>query len=500
MIRSTGITRRWLRNSFTIIMLALVLIVFALSLLVRNNYYTSIKQALHQRSAATAEFFYSTSGVTTGSGKDFSAAALAFVESFETRDKMELQIIDQTGTVLVSSTGFETDPQDSVHDFAQAVQSSNGVGSWEGTNSNGEHVIAVSRLFSVEKGARAGALRFVVSLEAADEMVITLTVAMALLALIIMFFVLLSGNYFIRSIVEPVKSITASASQIAKGDFDIRLESDHSDEIGDLVESINSMAAELAAGEKIKNDFISSVSHELRTPLTAIKGWGETLITCPSDEKIVSKGMKVIIGETERLSGLVEELLDFSRLQSGRMKLEFEKIDVLAEVSDVVFFFSKTAEKQKVNLTFFEVDSLPVIYADKGRFRQILVNIIDNAIKYSESGGEVYITTASDNEWVKVLVRDHGCGIAEKDLALIKRRFYKANASKRGFGIGLGVAEELVSLHQGKLLIESEEGVGTLVTILMPVAEKFDLVLAEKSKVSENVNIDAEHQITEKQI
>lgn len=478
MMRSTGITKRWLKNSFTIIMLILILIVFALSLLLRQSYYNNIKQALFERSTATAEYFYSTTGRSSGSGKNFTASAQAFVENFENRNRMELQIIDQTGEVVVSSTGFEADPEDRIIDFTRAAQDPSGAASWEGFNSNGEHVITVTRLLSVKDGARSGAVRFVVSLEAADNMVLTMTLVMAILAIIVMFFVLLSGNYFIRSIVEPVKSITKSASQIAKGDFDIRLQSEHQDEIGNLAESINSMASELAAGEKIKNDFISSVSHELRTPLTAIRGWGETLMTCSGDEELVTKGMKVIIGETERLSGLVEELLDFSRIQSGRMKLDFEKTDVAAEVADVVLFFSKTAEQQKVSLTFFETDSLPPIYADRGRFRQVLVNVIDNAIKYSEHGGEVYVTATSDDEWIKVLVRDHGCGINEKDLALIKRRFYKANASKRGFGIGLGVAEELITLHQGKLLIESEEGVGTLVSIFLPTADRFDLVRA----------------------
>lgn len=462
-------------------MLTLVLIVFALSLLVQQSYYDNIEQALFERSTATAEYFYSITGGSSGSGKTFTSAAQAFVEDFENRDRMELQIIDQTGSIIVSSTGFETDPLDSVTDFTMATQDPSGVASWEGTNSNGEHIIAVTRLLSVREGARAGAVRFVVSLESADNMVITMTVFMSILAIVVMFFVLLSGNYFIRSIVEPVKSITKSASQIAKGDFDIRLQSEHQDEIGNLADSINSMAAELAAGEKIKNDFISSVSHELRTPLTAIRGWGETLMTCSGDEELVTKGMKVIIGETERLSGLVEELLDFSRIQSGRMHLDFAKTDVAAEVADVVLFFSKTAEQEKVSLTFFETDTLPPIYADRGRFRQVLVNIIDNAIKYSEQGGEVYVTASCDGDHVKVLVRDHGCGIAEKDLALIKRRFYKANASRRGFGIGLGVAEELISLHQGNLMIESEEGVGTLVTISLPTAEHFDLIRASRA-------------------
>lgn len=477
MVRSTGITKRWLKNSFAVIMLVLVIIVFALSIFVRNYYYSNIEQGLYQRSSVTARFFGSTSG-SPGDGNSYASAALGFVENFESKDKMELQILDDTGDIIISSTGFEVDPEDTVPDYGAALQSSSGVGRWEGNNSAGEHVMAVTRLLSVADGAAGGAVRFVVSLEPADSTVMAMTAALILIASAVLFFVLMSGSYFVSSIVEPVKSITASTNKIAKGDFDIRIESDNDDEIGNLTAAINSMAAELAASEKLKNDFISSVSHELRTPLTAIKGWGETLLAAPEDEGLRTKGMNVIIRESERLTGLVEDLLDFSRLQSGRMKMTYEKLDVIAEVSDAVYMFHDRSVQENKSLTFSESEQPAAVMGDRDRLRQVLVNIIDNAMKYSDPGSEIRVAAAVDGDRVNITVRDHGCGIAQDDLKLVTKRFYKANTTQRGFGIGLGVAEEIITLHQGMLRIESREGEGTLVTVSLPTAERFDLARA----------------------
>ena len=154
--------------------------------------------------------------------------------------------------------------------------------------------------------------------------------------LFIMLMLTLSGIYFIQSILVPVRQVSQTARQIAQGDFEVRIEKAKDDEIGQLCDAVNDMAGELGAAERMKNEFISSVSHELRTPLTAIKGWAETL-RLGTDPATEAKGMDVIIRESERLSGLVEELLDFSRLQNGRMQLISEKMDILAELDEAVY-------------------------------------------------------------------------------------------------------------------------------------------------------------------
>ena len=173
-----------------------------------------------------------------------------------------------------------------------------------------------------------------------------------------MFFAAVSGFYFINSIVLPLGDIGVSARRIAGGNFDVRLESKHEDEIGELCEIINQMASELSNTEKMKNDFISSVSHELRTPLTAIRGWGETILADTDSEgcekDTLTKGMSVIMKETDRLSLMVEELLDFSRMQSGRFKLSITKVDLLAELGEAVLMYTEKAKREDIPIFYDE--------------------------------------------------------------------------------------------------------------------------------------------------
>ena len=247
----------------------------------------------------------------------------------------------------------------------------------------------------------------------------------------------------------------------------MRVEKSKDDELGQLCDAVNDMAGELGAAERMKNDFISSVSHELRTPLTAIKGWAETL-RLGADQETAEKGMTVIIRESARLSGLVEELLDFSRLQSGRMRLSAARLDILAELDEAVYLFTDRARTERKELTYEENTSLSPVYGDRDRLRQVFVNIIDNALKYTQAGGVITVSSREAMGYVEVTVSDTGCGIPAQHLPNVKKKFYKANQLVRGSGIGLAVADEIVSLHGGTLGIESQEGVGTVVTIRLP--------------------------------
>ena len=224
----------------------------------------------------------------------------------------------------------------------------------------------------------------------------------------------------------------------------------------------------------MKNDFFSSVSHELRTPLTAIKGWAEMLEDSSRDNSIdgktLERGMGVIIGETERLSVMVEELLDFSRLQSGRMVLHPMKLDIIAELSEAVITFEQRAIREKKELIYEEIDDIIAVTGDKNRLRQVFVNIIDNALKYSDEGGSVTISTLRrENGFVDIEVKDTGIGIPADQLEKVKTKFFKGNATRRGSGIGLAVADEIIRMHGGEILLDSIEGEGTTVTIRLPI-------------------------------
>ena len=187
------------------------------------------------------------------------------------------------------------------------------------------------------------------------------------------------------------------------------------------------------------------------------------------DTEMIQKGMHVISAETQRLSDMVEELLDFSRIQNGRFTLVKTKMDLLAELEDAVLIYTQRASRDKKNLVFEEPDYMDMIYGDKNRIKQVFINVIDNALKYSDPGDTVTVTASQEEDTITVVVKDTGCGIAPEDLPHVKEKFYKANATRRGSGIGLAVVNEIVSLHGGTLELESKLGEGTQVTITFPV-------------------------------
>ena len=321
-------------------------------------------------------------------------------------------------------------------------------------------------------GEFSGAVRFITSMRGIDRQIIGFILILFAVYIVALFFVSLSGIFFIQTIVAPVRKINETAKLIAEGNYDVRIETagKENDEITELADSINTMISEVAVTDKMKNDFISTVSHELRTPLTAIKGWGEMLKELDGEDREISRrGTEVIINEADRLSGLVEELLDFSRMQSGNMTLRLEKIDVLAELDEAVFVFKERSKRDGVEITYNAPDIPAPMMGDPNRIKQVFVNVLDNAFKYNKQDGLVDVTAIVDDGILTINVSDTGCGIAEEDLPNVKKKFYKANLQVRGSGIGLAVVDEIVKLHNGVFEINSELGVGTTVTIVFPI-------------------------------
>ena len=460
-----GIARRWFVNTIGIVFVILVIFIASLSITVQSSVYSGIETSITGRVDELLNWLSVSSGGYVTS--EFNAITRDYIENyFQDKDKMEIMALSRTGQVLITSTGFEPDQQP-MPDYDLALQSEDGTGNWIGQLNTGEKVMAITRAVRDEDGALVGSIRYVVSLERADQQMAFVVIILVLAGLFILLLLTFSGVYFIRSILVPVKRISASAKQIAQGDFDVRVEKSKDDELGQLCDAVNDMAGELGAAERMKNDFISSVSHELRTPLTAIKGWAETL-RLGADQETAEKGMTVIIRESARLSGLVEELLDFSRLQNGRMRLSAARLDILAELDEAVYLFTDRARTERKELTYEENTSLSPVYGDRDRLRQVFVNIIDNALKYTQAGGVITVSSREAMGYVEVTVSDTGCGIPAQHLPNVKKKFYKANQLVRGSGIGLAVADEIVSLHGGTLGIESQEGVGTVVTIRLP--------------------------------
>ena len=198
---------------------------------------------------------------------------------------------------------------------------------------------------------------------------------------------------------------------------------------------------------------------------------GDTL----PDYRTFEKGMSVIIKESERLTGIVEELLDFSRIQSGRMVVNMERIDLLAELDDAIYMLRERALNEGKHLIYDEPEFVPPVQGDKNRIRQVFINVIDNALKYTPESGVIGIeVNQEDRGKIKVIISDNGCGIPAEHLPKVKEKFYKANQTQRGSGIGLAVVDEIMNLHNGSLDIESTENVGTTVILTFPTEETED--------------------------
>ncbi len=462
------ITKRWLFNNLGVILVILIALEVIFAFGIREFYYSSVRSTiLAQSSVITSQL----TSYAEDSSAVFASQVRTLVENFQERERMELMAIDINGKVTFTSSGFEPGNEVYMPDFTEALRSNSGTAEMVDVV-NGEKIMAIT-VISPVVGEQLAAMRIAVSLDRIDQQIILFILVITLVCVAILFFVIFSSSYFINSIVNPVGEIGATARKIAQGDFGARLHKKNDDEIGELCDTINYMAEELSANERMKNDSISSVSHELRTPLTAIKGWAETLNDMHEeiDRETLGKGMRVINGETERLTQMVEELLDFSRLQSGRIQLIRENLDLIAELSDAVMMYEERAKHESKQLVYEEPDLIAPFYGDRNRLRQVFVNIIDNALKYSDKGDTITIQARLSEGMTCIEVADTGCGIREADLPRIKEKFFKANATRRGSGIGLAMADEIVSMHGGSLEITSKETVGTRVTIRLPVGQ-----------------------------
>ena len=287
-------------------------------------------------------------------------------------------------------------------------------------------------------------------------------------------FILYSSRFFIRSILEPVSEITATAKRIAAGSYGARIQKQQDDEIGELADTINEMSDKISQAERMQTEFISSVSHELRTPLTAITGWGETLLASETmDPEETRRGMAIILREARRLTGMVEELLVFTRMQDGRFHINVEMADILSEFEDTVFMYGKRLNQDGIQLEYLENDDdIPEIPCDVSRMRQVFLNILDNAAKHGGEGKRIVAQIHRQGASVVITIRDFGPGIPEDELPLVKQKFYKGSSKARGNGIGLAVCEEIVTMHGGTLTLCNAEGGGTLVTISLPIGEE----------------------------
>lgn len=468
-----GIRGRWMINSVGVVLSIAVAVVIFSAMSLSNYYYNSMRQGMIARANAASEFFSSYASTES----EYLEMANYYISEFDDRDRLELQFIDtdRQRVILSSLATYGLNSVDTVHseDVRLAVETGS-ASSWAGRNqATGERILAVSSPI-INGGEVKGVMRLVTSLSAVDRQIIYIVCLLLLVGLVIVFIVYGISIYFIKSIVDPMAGITEAARRIADGSYGIQLEKQYDDEIGELTDAINHMSRKISQNERMKSEFISSVSHELRTPLTAINGWGETLLsgelTDPEDHR---KGLSIIVSEGKRLAQMVEELLEFSRIEDGRFTLNLEPIDIKAEFEDAVYTYSQFFHKQGIQLHHQDCDEeFDLIPGDPQRLRQVFCNLLDNAAKHGGSGECIRTAIARLQDMVCITIRDYGPGIPEEELPFVKKKFYKGSSKARGNGIGLAVCDEIVTRHGGRLDISNSPGGGCLVRIILPLAGK----------------------------
>ena len=469
-MKKTGSIRgRWLTHIVSIFCILGLVCVFAISVTFALYYYSNMTSDMRARAMQASQFF---NGYIGQNYDDYYRSCVTYAQTFEMRNSMELQFINVSGTLVASSYGDWAGTSPTTSEIREAMETGS-IRSFTGTNPDtGERIIAVSCPMIYSDGQIVGVLRYVTSTRLVDVRIMQIALITLAAFLVLLCVLLLTSGYFIRSILLPVEEITTKARRIINGSYGAQIQKKYNDEIGVLTDTINEMSAKINQNEKMQADFISSLSHELRTPLTAINGWSETLLASEELDTETRRGVKIISSEAKRLTEMVVELLDFTRLQDGRMTLNVEMTDLRAEFEDTVFMYGSRLTQEGIELIYLDNDEdVPEIPCDHKRMRQVFLNILDNAAKYGGSGERIEASMYCQDDELVFHIRDFGPGIPEDELPLVKKKFYKGSAKARGAGIGLAVSDDIVQLHGGSLTLENAPGGGTLVTVRLPMTQ-----------------------------
>lgn len=469
-MRSKGLKVRWMINGIAVVVVIVLVAILAFSIAMYNYYHTAARTGLENKAQTASEFFTT---YISNSYIEYSQSAYRYTESFEDKDTIELQFVNSRGKVMVSSYGISAGTSPGTPDIEQALTEGK-ISSWEGVSpATGERIMSVSAPMRYIDGSTIGIMRYVTSLKLVDKQTFSITAAAAIVGLIIITIVFLSNMYFLRTITEPIRELTMLARQISEGSYGIQTKKKYDDEIGELTDAINDMSLKIGQSEKMQTEFVSQVSHELRTPLTAITGWSETLMYDPEIKGDSQRGLSIISKEAGRLTKMVEELLEFTRIQDGRFNLNIELLDVTAELEDSVFAYGELLRQENIELRYIQSSQpLPDIPGDPERLRQVFLNILDNAAKYGREGKAIDVSIGKSGDFVAIKFRDYGPGIPPGELPFVKNKFYKGSSKERGSGIGLAVCDEIVTRHGGELGIENAEGGGVCVTVKLPLARR----------------------------
>lgn len=397
------------------------------------------------------------------------------LSGMETHLDAALWFVDREGRLLASAQSEGLPPAPSqIQDFnpAEAGNSQYLTGDYHGYFQ--EDVITV--IAPVIHGySPAGYLLVHKSLDYVNE-VQGILMRAALITLLVIyllsFIILLALEFFVY---RPLRKITEAATQYASGNLDYEIPVRTEDEMGYLSASLNYMSSQLRDMEDYQKKFVANVSHDFRSPLTSIKGYVEAMADGTIPPEMQKKYLGIILFETERLTDLTQDLLTLNEFDSKNLLLNKENFDIHEMIKNVAASFEGTCTQKKISIELLFASKQMEVFADKRKIQQVLYNLLDNAIKFSDLESTVTIETTERGEKVSISVKDYGIGIPRSALGKIWERFYKTDLSrgkdKKGTGLGLAIVKEAIQAHGENISVVSTEGVGTEFIFTLPRAQ-----------------------------
>ena len=455
--------RKKLTGNYMAVALFTVLLLESVFMVVISQYYLGgVERILNNDAEAAANFFnhYADQG-------DIYTKSNYIFENMDVEENALIEVLDTNGRVVIDSTGASSGEIVTTNDFSQAL--SGRVNSWRGRSDLDEFIIAVSAPI-YDNDTVVGVLRYVSSLEPAYRIIFQYMIYMIVFGLFVIGMAFVFSRAMSKRILVPIQELVRVTEEVAQGNYKVTAIKYHNDEIGQLVDAVNVMTKEITRADQAKNEFISSISHELSTPLTSIKGWAETLQDLQDDPAVTQEGLAIIGRETDRLIILVNDLLDFSKLQAHRIELKKTEFSIKQLLTDVHNQFVIRCHQEKIKMTLLTDNRESWVFADYNRLKQVFINIVDNAIKFTAGRpkAEIKISSQVLDDQIVMIIEDNGSGISTEDLKRVKEKFYKGSSNKSGTGLGLSIASEIMELHGGKMLIDSIQEKGTKVVLLMP--------------------------------
>ncbi|MBA5850066.1 HAMP domain-containing histidine kinase [Clostridium sp. cel8] len=452
-------------SSYLIIIITTVFVLETFLILsIKRYYYKNMENVVTNQIKVSVDFYnsYLSSSTLEKNIRDNA-------DIFWKNTSAEVQVIDTSGYMLMDSIGNYIPGKIEGEDIEQALKGDIGSYIYVDKNTNEKLLCISSPLKS--KGKIEGVLRFVTSLSHVDYVIGKIAIMLIFIGFIVILIAGLISVSMSNTIIKPLNEVTDMARKMARGRFKERIRKKRNDEIGELQDTLNFMADEILKNDQLKNEFVASISHELRTPLTSIKGWASTMRTGDlEDKKDIMDGLDIIEKESDRLTSMVEELLDFSKFISGKITLKRDYVDIKNTIHYMKKQMSLRAARQKLKFNVNVDDNIPLMLLDENRIKQLLTNLLDNSFKFTEEGDTVELTAKAVGNNLILIVKDNGIGIPESELPRVTEKFFKGKSDKSSNGIGLSICKEIANLHGGKLNIKSKYGEGTEVLVSIPIS------------------------------